>query len=404
VKKSISRRNFIKKAASAGAIVSFSPFLEIIKGCKKKAPFIKYYPETEKSFPLLKVKGSYYDIGYAIGNNFGEEINKVFHRRNKWFTELKYFASNDDDNLFEKLMINTKKYYPHLLEELKGIARGANIKFEDLFILNIHAELNTKRKLAKEPIPGCSTIYLINKNEKILFHNEDNKDMYKDIMFMVKATPPSDVTFIVLVYPGSFIGNGPGINSYGIAQTTNYIAGMKLKTGIPRYVLNRAVLEAKTLDEAVKIVTNPKNAFAYHHNLASFREKKILSVEVTPYSHQIFEPASIYYHTNHLILDETKTLPQNTNYVNSSSMTRYNVITKKIDELPEPDKVMEKDVIEILSSHKGAPYSPCRHPENDVTGRTLATAQIDIIDKKMKIYKGNPCIAYNNSFVTDYKF
>ena len=123
-------------------------------------------------------------------------------------------------------------------------------------------------------------------------------------MFMVKATPPSGVTFLTLTYPGHLMGNGPGINNHGIIQTTNYIGAMKWKIGIPRYFLNRAVLEARSLEEAVKIVTFHNRAFAYHHNIASVKQKRILSIEVTTDNYQVVEPENFYFHTNHLIQKE----------------------------------------------------------------------------------------------------
>ncbi|MCD4744825.1 MAG: C45 family peptidase, partial [Bacteroidales bacterium] len=221
-------------------------------------------------------------------------------------------------------------------------------------------------------------------------------------MFMVKATPPSGVTFLVLTYPGILIGNGPGINNYGIAQTTNYIASMQWNTGVPRYFLNRAVLEAKSLDEAIKITTDPNRAFAYHHNLASTAEKRILSVEVTPYNFQIKEPKGIYFHTNHLILEQTKNLPQEDEYVKTSSLSRFSVISKNIKKLPSIKHIRKKDIMDILSSHENAPFSPCRHPEGNVKGRTLSTAIIDINNASIEVYKGNPCKSYPNNFFERY--
>jgi len=400
----INRRSFLQKILKTTAAVTCAPLMGSLQSCIPKSGMGRMYPATESSFPLLEVTGSYYDIGYAVGFHFGDEIHHIFTKRKNWFNTLKLFVQMDKERYFYKLKDMADKHFPHLVQELRGMSDGANIPFEDLFLLNVKAEIGARMKQVKTGTPGCSTIYLIQNTQCLICHNEDGTSAYDGSMFMVKATPPSGVSFIVLVYPGTFCGNGPGINNQGIVQTTNYIAGAKSNVGVPRYVLNRAVLEARTLDEAVKIATYPQRAFAYHHNLASFKERRILSVEVTPDTHDIFEPRGLYFHTNHLILEKTKAFPQEKNYVQTSSMSRFSVISSEISRLSNPKKVMERDILDILSSHQKAPYSPCRHPKDKVQGVTLGTAIIDVMKGTMRIYKGSPCIAREKGWVKEYCF
>ena len=117
-----------------------------------------------------------------------------------------------------------------------------------------------------------------------LFHNEDGNRAYSDIMFVLKATPPSGVTYLSMVYPGIITGNGPSMNSRGIIQSTNYIGSTKSEAGIPRYILGRAVLEAQDLQEAQEIITMEPRAYPYHHNIGSFHDQRYFSLETTPES------------------------------------------------------------------------------------------------------------------------
>jgi len=373
--------------------------------CSSKNEFhATLYPETERSYPMLEVEGSYYDIGYAIGDNFKDRIKKGFDRRAEWFESMKEFCKNDRDNYIDKLKEESEKHFPDIMEELRGMADGSGIPFDDLFLFNVKAEIGAKMAAEKPDVAGCSTIHLSDSTHKWLFHNEDGNVAYADLMYVVKATTPSGVTILALTYPGHLMGNGPSMNSNGIVQTTNYIGSAIYKKGVPRYFLNRAPLEAETLDEAVRLSTYTPRAFAYHHNLGSFKEKRLLSVEVTPDNYQVEEPRGIYFHTNHLILPETKDYPQDTAYVNSSSMSRFTVITGETDSLMTRIRICEEDIISILSSHKGAPYSPCRHPDGEIEGITLSTAFFDLDNGIMRIYKGNPCNAYKNDLYTDYRY
>ena len=49
----------------------------------------------------------------------------------------------------------------------------------------------------------------------------------------------------------------------------------------------------------------------------------------------------------------------------------------------------------MLSSHKNAPFSPCRHPRGKVTGQTLGTALVDLRAGRFRLYRGNPCTSFS---------
>jgi len=411
--KKINRRNFIDQAITKTGSLVLAPSVigaggivlsNFLTSCSAPNPEQSLSQASSESFPMLEVKGSYYDIGYAIGKNFEHQIKDYLTTRKEWFGELKDLSSGRGKELFKGLKNKANQHYPHFVEELRGLALGAEISFNDIFLLNIKDEMGTLLNNIAQETPGCSTVVLNNDKRKYIIHNEDGDKANVDNMYIVKATPPSGVAFTVLTYPGIIMGNGPGFNDRGIAQSTNYIASKTFKTGIPRYFMGRAVLEAKTLSEATDIVTDTNRAFAYHHNLASFSENKILSIEVTPDIHQIIAPHGIFYHTNHLIHFETKYHPQDENYINSSSLPRYTAISNRLNHFKDIFKINRNDVMQIMSDHTNKPYSVCRHPKGDVHGITLGTAVIDILGGTMDIYKGNPCTSYKNDLFSSYSF
>jgi hypothetical protein len=84
---------------------------------------------------------------------------------------------------------------------------------------------------------------------------------------------------------------------------------------------------------------------------------------------------------------EAGTRPYDVPY--ESSTTRMSVISRAIDDDGPPAN--EKEILKLLSLHKGRPYSPCRHPEGDVHGATLGTAIFKSPRKTMTLLHGNPC-------------
>jgi isopenicillin-N N-acyltransferase-like protein len=357
-----------------------------------------YSKPTDKRFAHLEIKGSYREIGYQIGRVFRNNIKEIISRRREWHSGLMSILKSGEGRKYsDKLLELSQKYFPNVIEEIKGIANGAGIHFDYFWAMNIKSELETAKK---EP-PGCSSIFVKNDKNMWLFHNEDGHTAYKDNMFTIKAIPPSGVSYISLVYPGIISGNGPSLNSRGIVQTTNYISSTQREIGMPRYIIDRAILEAKDLKEAIQIATFEPRAYPYHHNLAGFNEKRYTSVETIPGISEIKHPDGIYFHTNHLLFDKTKHYQfEDQQYKNNSSLSRYIVINEKLNQL-ETHNLRPDSLLAILSSHERSPYSPCRHPHEDVLGQTLGTAFIDIYEGRFYLYKGNPCNAVkNNQYIT----
>jgi predicted choloylglycine hydrolase len=359
----------------------------------------KYRVGDIKRFDFLKIKGSYRKIGYQIGQYFGDNMKKVIKRRSNWHTNLlEILRSKHGRQKSGEYLSLTKKHFPHLLEEIGGMADGAGLHFDAIWSICIKSELSA---MDEEPT-GCSTIFFPQK--RWLFHNEDGHMDYSGLMFILKVQPPSGVNYISLVYPGTITGNGPSLNNKGIIQTTNFIGSTESFIGIPRYILGRAVLEAKNLQEARDIVCMAPRAYPYHYNIGSFLKKKYISVETTPETCQLKEPEEIYCHTNHLLFEKTGNYEfEDLEYKKTSSMSRYEVIQKELQN-PLRNNFKPEDFINILSSHLSKPYSPCRHPQGDVQGQTLGTAFIDFEEGVFRLYKGNPCEALEGGRCVDFKY
>ena len=298
-----------------------------------------------------------------------------------------------------RLLENARSRFPHLVEELEGMAEAIDVPFMNLFAYNCRSEIAVLSQNA-----GCSTLGICEGgiggrgldegehregNRMILAHNEDGADTNVGRMYLVKAKPPSGIEFIAFAYPGLLPGNGPGFNSRGVVQTTNYIHPQEVADGVPRYFIGRAVLEAKSLDEAVALASSPGRAFPWHHNLASLSEGKLLSLEAFPGKHSILEVKGVYVHTNHLIHPEMRGDEGSLDVPGESSLTRLRVLSRRIEDEGAPST--REELVRLLSLHEGQPHSPYRHPDAIERGATLGTAIFEAPDLAMTLYHGNPC-------------
>lgn len=344
----------------------------------------------EKSFPFIEFSASdYRELGAVIGETFSAQIRTGLDRRKKFIDLMKSFVQADPVNRYDPFIKSLDKHFPQYLEELKGEAEGAGVPFMDLMVLNLNPELTMMMRKASAS-PDCSTVISATAGRAILAHNEDGSKAYGDSMFILKIKAPGKVTFLCMSYPGIIAGNAPGFNDQGLAHSCNFIGAKEVRPGVPRYFLDRAMLEARDLDEAVALAAHPARAYSQNHNLLSFTDKKALMVETAPSKYEVKEIQGIACHANHYVLEGMKDVPESAVNV-SASAPRYKVLLKESEKIKNRDSVEPKDLVKILSCHKGKPFSPCRHPSKTATGCTLGTAVFDTNDFKVRIYKGNPC-------------
>jgi len=102
----------------------------------------KFTRATPREFDHLEVTGSYKQIGYQIGKVFGDNIRKVIQRRNKWHTKLiSALNSKNGRDHYQKFYESTKKHFPHILQEIQGMADGIGINFDYIWVMCIKSEL-----------------------------------------------------------------------------------------------------------------------------------------------------------------------------------------------------------------------------------------------------------------------
>lgn len=337
---------------------------------------------TSGPFPVLCVSGSYRDIGYAVGSTFRTQIRTALEQLPLFQTTIAA-ATGPQRQLVATLHAAVEERFPHLLEELLGMAEGTAIPMEHLFAWNCRSEL-----AAAPSTPGCSSIGFVADGSMGLAHNEDGDEPHLGKMFVVRAKAPSGISFATLVYPGTLPGSGPGFNDRGVVQTTNFIASDSTEPGVPRYFLGRGILEASSLEHAVAIATTTPRAFPWHHNLASLTDARLVSLETWPGRQSRIDVNGTHIHTNHLVHPTMKDLPGDAQYLSESSGPRFEALTRAISSKPPRNRV---DLVTALRDHSGTSCRVCRHPGDPVSGVTVAMALFSFPRRSMTLLKGPPC-------------
>jgi len=391
----LTRRQFIK--GTSAAALSAAWLLHKPRRLAARPPANpRLVPATDKTYAFFKAGGSPHDLGLSIGKTFGPDIKKALRERAEWFKPLREFAVGEGAGTIQAMQAAARKHTPAALEELEGWAKGADLDFVDLFTLNAKSEIQAFID-ARCGCAGCSTVVVKGEDSLIVTHNEDGHQAYRDRMFVLHVEKEDGTRFVGLTYPGIMEGNAPWVNSHGVLMTTNYIPSKKVAPGIPRYFLDRTAMEATSVGEVLSLVQHPERAYGYHHVVASLVDKRAFSVEATPTSLVVKEIEGLFYHTNHLIWESMKSEPQFDKYIGISSKPRFESVAGNLGGLA-PESVDVATIMKALSSHDGAPWSVCRHPDKEATGATLSTAVFEAPKGSpgktfgVTYYKGQPCL------------
>ena len=345
-------------------------------------------PETY--FPVLEVSGSHYEIGHAIGTTFKERILKAFDLQARLMSTIEAFVETDRQRYYTRYLEAVQTRFPQFIEELQGMADGSGIPFEKFMLMSMFSELiYMMSNTVMIPSHGCSTVSYSHDGKIYLAHNEDLFYPLHDLMFIVKAHPTGKPSFISFCYPGMLMSIAPAMNDAGIFYSGNYITGTVLtEGGIPTSFIERSIMEAKTLDEAIQKATIDNRAYCYHVNLASRNDAKVVSLEVAPSTYYLQEVKGLFEHTNHFFQPGMETF----SVQDANSISRLQVLNGLADAYTvRLDDVYGDLLTQFLSSHDNWPDSPCVHAQTEDGGQTLGSTLFDVNNGTWRIAYNNPC-------------
>ncbi len=288
--------------------------------------------------------------------------------------------------------------YPDYLAELEGMAQGSGRPFEDLFLVNLRGEYRTFFHGAEaQACSDCAVVTdhaasltnnaaSLTNNAALIGHNEDGSPSFRDNLYVVHAKIAGKPAFTALSYPGFLCGNAFGFNAEGICYSVDHVQPRNGAVGVGRHFIARSLLEARSLDDAIRRVTVPDRASGFSYTIGSIPERRIVVVEVAPEDHHVREVRGAYFHANHyreLAVDQI---------IHPSSRARVERAEAMLKEhglagLSDQDAA---GVLAILGDEASEPYPIYRTAAAPDRSATLCTALFDLDARQLRIYTGHP--------------
>ena len=344
-----------------------------------------------RSLPLTLVHGTHRQMGQQIGEARRDQVRHSVEN-----------ACQLLENAHEKLQlhwsgaqIQARKYlpfaeerYPQYVEELKGIAEGANVFFDDIVVLNaMEAVTMDALHLTK-----C-TSFAVNQERTsnghvLVVHNEDWVPEDESDVHIIHARPNDEPPFLAMTY-GGLLPN-IGFNACGVAQCCDSVYPIDLRIGIPRILVSRAVLAAKTPAEAIGRALISKRAAGYNHLLAH-ESGELYNLEVSARQFAIlYGEDNFLVHTNFYLDPQIRLIENNPDELISARVRYYRALRL----LKQTHQHTLRTLQAIQRDHINYPESICNHATDGhpLNRKSTITALIlDLTTRQLHATWGNPC-------------
>ncbi len=302
------------------------------------------------AFPLVEVSGSAYDMGYAHGAQAHDLVRKYL----LWIDKL---TGKPRDLLCRNAMRlepHMRALGPRFLEEVRGLAAGAGISYEEAVLCQCRAEA------ARAPDGACTAFALKGAATAgggvLAGQNQDLETEYADVAILLRVRPNDGRPRALMLTFAGQLGYA-GMNEHGVANFANALYDFKWQPGLPFYPIRRALFECRDAAGAVKLLQGVKPCSALNLVLCD-DAGNIGDVEVRPEGAVVFtgDGPDALLHTNHYVTPQFAPYETRSLADSCPRLDRVRELVKR-----EWGHITLDTMKEVMADHQGDPAAICRH-------------------------------------------
>jgi isopenicillin-N N-acyltransferase-like protein len=269
-----------------------------------------------------------------------------------------------------------------MLDEIRGISKGANMSFEEALLLQIRGEV------IYTFAGGCSAFVLsrdATKDGQLIIGQNWDHPIDLDLMVVLHLTPKDGPAQLMLTFAG--LTSYMGINAAGIGQFANALPWGWCKVGIPHYPFKWRVYRETSLSGIRRVVEETKTVQPGNYVFCD-GSGEIADVEMTPEGAVWLEDKEGFFvHTNHFLGEPFASRPDLPPLL-EDSVPRYHRLYSLVQE--SYGKISVPLMQGFLSDHDNYPVSICRHEQ--APGLCTSASFIGEPERGLlHICAGNPC-------------
>lgn len=354
-------------------------------------------------YPVVRVEGDARERGRQYGAQARDRVHlsidayrKVFEHYATWdWATVRAEAQRFHDPI--------REFGPQYLDELIGIAEGAEVDVDDIVAINVRTEIMfaAKARASGASLPRvseCSCFAHVGADGRVVVgQNWDWLPHAFDTAIVLESAPTSGPRFVTVVEAGLLAKFG--MNSAGLGVVTNALVSAQDEgaPGVPYHVLLRALLDAETATAALATLQRGVRSASANY-LIAHASGLALDVESAPGDFtQLFllqpDERGDLVHTNHFLSPQL-TGPDVGLWVMPDSpfrLQRMRAALRRADESATDTSAYEH----AAADHAGHPYGVCCHPDRSLPepdqGATVVSGIMDLQARTFRIAAGLPC-------------
>ncbi len=337
------------------------------------------------------------------GESYGLQAKKRIVRTIEIYRDLFRFYSGLDwarvKEYSSRYLPIISEYNSDLIDEMRGIANGAGVAFEDILAINVRTEVMYglgELKAAAECTAFCVLPEAAESGQLLLGQNWDWHPSAAESCVVLQIDEGESSPAITTVVEAGLIGKF-GLNSEGVGVVTNALVSDidRGEPGIPYHVLLRTILSSTCFQDAVDVVLSAKRSSSANYLIAS-KSGSAIDLEAAPGevdavfaigpSDGTLAHANCFIAPNLTVEDETRRL---------RPLSQIRQRTMETHLASGGDAITLDYLQEILRDHAYEPNSICRHPIDSMPDQdrsaTVASTVMNLDEGVMWLADGQPC-------------
>jgi hypothetical protein len=349
------------------------------------------------TIPRLRVSGTHREVGRAIGAARAPTLREAVD----FDAQLPAGRTRAEQvALADRYRAATLAATPWLVDEIDGAADGAGVDAHELFAASIEEIWSVR------PSQATAGVVVDGRCSDLVAGPPATADGHLWVAHTNDLSPSSrdDVVAIEWVVAGEpvvfTLGIGPwisiGWNDAGLSLTGNELSPNDEVVGVPRLLMVREQLTARSLHEAVAMALRPDRASSYN-TVFAMADGGFANVEGSATDAEVegLDRHGRYAHTNHYACARMAGFEGDPAYAERSA-----VRLARARELlaSAPDGSVDAAWLRAaLGDHQTTP-SICRHPEADSRVATAFWCVVDVTAGDIRYGLGNPCDSVEERF------
>jgi isopenicillin-N N-acyltransferase-like protein len=355
-------------------------------------------------FPHISVEGGPRERGRAYGEAARERVGRSIEAYGEIFRGYAGWDWATSTEHARRFVQPIERFGARYLEEIRGIAEGAGVRFEDVLAINVRTEIMFAAKAraaaegSRQPAECSAFAVLPEANEDahtLIGQNWDWLMHSAETTVVLEASQDEAPDYVTVVEAGLLAKTG--MNSSGIGLVTNTVVTNRDagEPGVPYHVVLRSILDGENISDAYSVVQNGFRSSSANYVVAH-SDGVAVDIEATPGDFADlalrFPQDGILLHTNHF-LSKREGIKDVSLWVMPDSPFRLQRLESIV--AAAGPKVSLDTFRGALADHANHPSGVCCHPDTRFDpldqGETVASVLMDLDAKKMWIAEGRPC-------------